>query len=160
MANFYTETEGKCWQWIECMNGQIPDYAVIGGEDINGEPIFVGRVIHKGETIPGKVVPSHKVCYIASNNKEISFNKYQVLSSRADLKWSAPKAGRLIERAILAGRTKNGNSLFVGRKWHDSRSLVVGYVSPSQKELNYPFDCRSWKCADFEILRYRKSDIL
>ena len=42
--------------WHQCYSGSVPHVApVLGGNDINGEPLYVGRAIQEGDCIPGKV---------------------------------------------------------------------------------------------------------
>lgn len=60
-----------------CYEDRIPYNAVPGGED-SGETIYIGRAVHNGEVIPGKVVPSHRCCYVASAGAEHSHREYQV----------------------------------------------------------------------------------
>ena len=40
---------------------------------------FAGRGVHNGNKNPGKVHPSHNVCYIAYGDKEFACNDYEVL---------------------------------------------------------------------------------
>ena len=43
-------------RWQDSAEGMVPHHnPVVGGHDLNGEPIYVGRVMHEGDTIPGKV---------------------------------------------------------------------------------------------------------
>jgi hypothetical protein len=42
--------------WHQCYSGSLPsNNPVLGGNDVNGESLFVGRAIQDGDTIPGKV---------------------------------------------------------------------------------------------------------
>lgn len=53
---------------------------MVGGysEDDN-EPLYIGRALHKGHLIPGKVQPTHKCCYIPYKNQEIAKVTYEIL---------------------------------------------------------------------------------
>lgn len=62
--------------WIDASNGEIPSGAVQGGAD--DEPLYVGRANHEDEVLPGKVKPSHSVCYISHGGKEQGKSDYQV----------------------------------------------------------------------------------
>lgn len=50
--------------WVQTVGGNLPEGAISGGEDA-GEPLYVGRASHEGALLPGKVPPSHAVCYVA-----------------------------------------------------------------------------------------------
>jgi hypothetical protein len=42
--------------WHQCYSGSLPsNNPVLGGNDVNGESLFVGRAIQDNDTIPGKV---------------------------------------------------------------------------------------------------------
>lgn len=62
--------------WVSASGGEIPSGAVQGGTD--GEPLYVGRARHEGGLIPGKVKPTHGVCYIPWGGEEHGKNDYEV----------------------------------------------------------------------------------
>jgi hypothetical protein len=41
--------------WEFCSNGEVPADAVIAGQTADGEPLYVGRVLHSGSQTIGKV---------------------------------------------------------------------------------------------------------
>lgn len=59
-------------------DGKIPLRAVIGGVDSSREKVYVGRIKKDGTLLPGKVVPSHKCCYVAYEGTECGSTKFQV----------------------------------------------------------------------------------
>ncbi|XP_013186208.2 trithorax group protein osa-like [Amyelois transitella] len=66
-------------KWISSKNGKVPENAVVAGNTINAEPLYIGRVSHKSSLTPGKVQPALGCCYISYGGTEISFRKYEVL---------------------------------------------------------------------------------
>lgn len=50
--------------WVQAANGDIPEGALQGGTDCNGEPIYVARGHHEGALLPGKLACSHGVCFV------------------------------------------------------------------------------------------------
>ena len=69
---------GSAGVWCDVVGGIIPPGAVEGGRDVDG-PLYVGRAKHVGDSfIPGKVNPSHGVCYIPWGGEEIGKSEYQV----------------------------------------------------------------------------------
>ncbi|KAI5639728.1 farnesoic acid 0-methyl transferase domain-containing protein [Phthorimaea operculella] len=68
-------------------NGVVPVGAVVGGysEDVH-EPFYVGRAAHNGHVIPGKVQPSHKVCFIPFEGQEIAKKKYEILVEPSEVR--------------------------------------------------------------------------
>ncbi|CAH1961261.1 unnamed protein product [Acanthoscelides obtectus] len=66
-------------QWVACSGGNIPPNALTAGQSEDGEPLYVGRVVHDGALVVGKVQPSHGVCYIPYGGEEKSFPEYEIL---------------------------------------------------------------------------------
>lgn len=56
----------------------MPDKALKSGFSECGEILYVGRVKHQGKITPGKVHPSHQVCYVPFDGKEVSYQGYEV----------------------------------------------------------------------------------
>ncbi|KAK9731957.1 Protein of unknown function (DUF3421) [Popillia japonica] len=68
--------------WIDCSGGNIPPNALTAGQSEDGEPLYVGRVLHEGTMTVGKVQQSHGVCYIPYGGNELGFPDYQILVTR------------------------------------------------------------------------------
>ncbi|CAH1161215.1 unnamed protein product [Phyllotreta striolata] len=66
-------------QWIATSGGNIPPNALTAGQSEEGEPLYIGRVVHDGALTVGKVQQSHGVCYIPYGGQELSFPDYEVL---------------------------------------------------------------------------------
>ena len=128
--------------WSPAGPGWYPTpQAVVGGYDLNGETIYVGRTLHSsGDVIPGKVVPSHGVCYVSWGGNEHPARAYQVMQAHAGviLQWSPSSGYGVPPGAIQAGATSTGEALFVGRVQHGG-SFAVGKVQPSHNALYIPF---------------------
>lgn len=67
------------YTWVKSSGGVFLDNALIGGSTKNGEELFVGRAIHKGYSLPGKIHPSHKCIYVSFNGAEIAYKNYEIL---------------------------------------------------------------------------------
>ena len=64
---------------MDINDGQIPVRAVLGGLDLSGEKIYVGRIKRdNGALLTGKIVPSHQTCYVAFDGAEYGSSEYQV----------------------------------------------------------------------------------
>ena len=113
-----------------------------------------GRALHEsGDLIPGKVVPSHGVCYVAWGSREHAMRNYQVLNTRpgVEMIWY-PTSGSIIPTgAVQAGVTTSGEPLFIGRHEHEG-SYVIGKIQPSHEVLYVSFSGEEVPYRDFEIL--------
>ncbi|CAH1173738.1 unnamed protein product [Phaedon cochleariae] len=70
------------FHWLPDYGGRVPYGAVEGGRTSSGEPLYIGRVHHQGSHTVGKIHPSHGVCYIPFDGKEVSYRNYEVLLRR------------------------------------------------------------------------------
>lgn len=140
--------------WDHAHHGWVPHgKAVVGGYDINGETIYVGRALCSGDIIPGKIVPSHQTCYVPWGHQEHSVKEYQVLTMSGDVQvtWVPASNGEVPTGAIEGGRTCNGEKLFIGRAHHHG-SHVVGKVHPSHRFLYIPFGGKEESLSNYEVL--------
>ena len=65
-------------QWIPCSNGTLPENAVEGGQDQNGQKLYVARANHAGGKIPGKFSVATGKAYIPFNTTEHEKDEYEV----------------------------------------------------------------------------------
>lgn len=66
------------FKWIQASDGFVPENAVVGGRSMSGEKLFVGRTIHSGFNVPGKICKRSKCIYVAYGG-EFSHKEYEVL---------------------------------------------------------------------------------
>ena len=72
------------YDWIPSSNGQVPPRAIQGGYTSTGEVLYIGRKVHKGVLIPGKVHPSHGGLFVAYGGEEHAYQfGYEILVARA-----------------------------------------------------------------------------
>lgn len=110
--------------WVPSGGGQVPVSAVAGGTD--GETIYVARARHEGALIPGKLVPSHGVVYIAWGGGEHAHAEYEVLCGCSTM-WVPVQGDHIPPQAQPAGETEAGEPLFVGRVNHEG-AVTIGKV--------------------------------
>lgn len=73
------------YKWVAGSKGEVPMNAVIGGEGVNidgtdySEKFFIGRALHEGIYIPGKIQPSHGLLYFPIDGNEAGDEHYHVL---------------------------------------------------------------------------------
>jgi hypothetical protein len=68
---------GRDYSWVPARFGQIPDGAVVGGHDANGQGLYVCRGEYQGEKHPGKIVGQN--CNFGWGGQEITTPYYEVL---------------------------------------------------------------------------------
>ncbi|XP_055684908.1 natterin-3-like [Lutzomyia longipalpis] len=123
--------------WLPASEGQVPPGAVIGGHEVGGEKLYIARARHSGALIPGKLVPSHRCCYVAWGGREHAVKHYEVLCNCPG-KWIPASRGNLTPRALQGGTSEKGETLYVGRANHRG-SQTIGKVHPSHKLCYIPY---------------------
>lgn len=140
-------------EWRHASAGYVASDAVEGGNDVNGEPLLVGRAWESGDLIPGKIVQSHGCCYVAYGGDELKHTAYEFLVKPAygSFGWVRAADGEIPGGAIQGGHTSKGETLYIGRAHHKG-SFVIGKVHPSHKTLYVPFGGKEHKHHEYEIL--------
>lgn len=134
----------------------LPPYAVVGGNDCDGTPIYVGRSFHEGENMPAKVIPSKRCAYIAFGGAEHTKTTYDVLVGQG-YAWVPCAGGSVPPNAVRTGNTRSGEPLYVGRGHHGG-SLAVGKIHPSHGCLYIPFGGQEVRVNTYEVLVYERRD--
>ncbi|XP_054280297.1 protein lifeguard 1-like isoform X1 [Macrosteles quadrilineatus] len=65
--------------WEEDRDGRVPPAAMVIGQTVDGENLYMGRTMHDGTLTPGKIQPSHRCLYIPYGGHEIKYHAYEVL---------------------------------------------------------------------------------
>ncbi|XP_064466160.1 natterin-3-like [Ornithodoros turicata] len=149
----YTRTSyRKLCHWVSMSDGRVPAHAVVGGID-SGSDIYIGRAEHDGDIIPGKVVPSHNVCYVPHGGREHAKPSYQVLVAldESHFGWERESGGRLPPGAVQGGATADGEPLYIGRTYHDG-TLTIGKIQCSHGSLYIPHGGDEHKYSDYQVL--------
>ncbi|XP_055322242.1 uncharacterized protein LOC129578126 [Sitodiplosis mosellana] len=141
---------GGSLRWVPASNGQVPHGSVEGGRDLEGEPLFVGRARHEGDLIPGKLVPSHKVTYVAYGGLEHPHRNYEVLVGCRP-RWVQVTGNRIPPNAIQGGKTSGGEPLFIGRVHHKG-TLTIGKIHPSHDVCYIPYGGQELPFRTYEAL--------
>ncbi|CAF4789213.1 unnamed protein product [Pieris macdunnoughi] len=131
--------------WVDASSGQLPPGAVVGGQDCNGEPIYVVRAQHEGALIPGKLVASHGCAYVPWGGVENGKPEYQVLVGGPS-NWVPTSGSNVPPGAFPGGESEDGEPLYIGRVRHEG-SITTGkvqqthgvcYISFAGQELGFP----------------------
>ncbi|XP_036342466.1 uncharacterized protein LOC118751757 [Rhagoletis pomonella] len=143
--------------WVHSSPYQpVPPFAVIGGHDSDGTPIYVGRSFHEGDNLPAKVVPSKGAGYVCWGGREITKSHYEILVGQG-YAWVPCYGGSVPPNAVRTGTTRTGEPLYVGRG-HHANSLTVGKIHPSHGCLYIPFGGQEVRIATYEVLIKQSTD--
>ncbi|CAB3239749.1 unnamed protein product [Arctia plantaginis] len=136
--------------WVDAAGGAVPPGAVVGGQDCNGEPIYVARARHEGAVIPGKLVASHGVTFVAWGGSEHGKPEYQVLVGGPN-NWIRTNGANVPPGAFPGGESEDGEPLYIGRVNHEG-SLTTGKVQQSHGVCYISFAGQELGFPDYEVL--------
>lgn len=134
--------------WVAAASGEVPAESVKGGFD-GAEQLFIARARHEGDLIPGKLQPSHGVCYVAWGGGEHGHGEYEVLCAGSG-EWVPVHDGNIPPNAMPGGETSEGEPLFIGRATHDG-TVTVGKVQPSHGCCYISYGGQELAYKEFEI---------
>lgn len=131
--------------WVKMQYNQIPQNAVNGGEDINGNILYVCRTAHSGTTVPGKVVGNK--CNYNWGTVEYTSSNYEILVGNGYY-WSGEDID--YDSAVSAG-TANNQNYYICRAVLNDGSTHPGRLQ--NNKCNYGFGGKGYASNAFEILQ-------
>nr|WCR32668.1 farnesoic acid O-methyltransferase isoform A [Pyrrhocoris apterus] len=134
--------------WLSDSGGRVPPNAVKGGFD--NEQLYIGRAHFKGTLTPGKIHPSHGVCYVPWGGEEHACPEYEVLCDCRGV-WVKATGVNVPPNAIKGGVTEDGEPLYIGRAVHNS-TMTVGKVQKSHGKCYIPYAGGEIGTENYEVL--------
>lgn len=142
--------QASCWEagrprWTDASSGSVGGEAVLGGHDGRGE-FFVGRALHGGAWVPGKISAVDGCCYVPSGGQEHKYSEYQALDMRpGTYRWEGERQGAFAAGAVPVGR------FFVARGSH-GKDVIPGKLHPEEALCYFPHHRKEHSCAEYEVL--------
>ncbi|KAH8272559.1 hypothetical protein KR026_006266, partial [Drosophila bipectinata] len=136
--------------WVSSSGRNIVPGTVVGGHDADGDQIFVGRAYHEGDMLPAKVIPNKGCAYVPYGGGEVVKHDFELLAGYG-YGWVHDSHGNVPGNAVLAGRTSDGEPLFIGRAHHHG-SLTPGKIHQSHHCLYIPFGGEEVRLDHYEVL--------
>ncbi|XP_055918204.1 uncharacterized protein LOC129950333 [Eupeodes corollae] len=138
-------------RWVaSSADSPIPPFAVLGGQDSDGAPIYVGRSYHEGDTLPAKVVPNKHCAYVSWGGREIVKSEFEVLVGENYRFVNCPTHTIPVD-AVRAGNTVDGEPLYIGRCSFEG-SETVGKIHPTHRCLYIPYGGEEHRMDCYEVL--------
>ncbi|KAA3674087.1 uncharacterized protein DEA37_0014321 [Paragonimus westermani] len=142
--------------WIHAEGGHVPPKAIDAGGGV-----YVGRMHHAGDLIPGKVIPRFGHAYCSHAGQEHTHSSYEVLcdtcapSTRHCYRWEYASGGHVPKSAIVAGLADNGSPLYIARV-EINGERVVGKVHDGHPCAYFPYGGEEHRMPDYEVLVLEK----
>lgn len=125
----------------------VPSNAVEGGEDSNGDTLYICRTSHSGTTVPGKVVGGK--CNYNWGTTEYASGTYDILVGTGEY-WTRD----LNTRTALAAAVGTGQDFYICSA-HTQNGSHPGRLQNGK--CNYSYGGRGYSTTDFEVLNGRAS---
>ncbi|KAJ8952532.1 hypothetical protein NQ318_003328 [Aromia moschata] len=148
-----TTAAAYCWKSVGV--SKIPKIGFRGGTDVEGNPIYVGRVDHVGDVLPGSIFLNKKIACASHSGRQYCKDKFEVLCcNKPCFEWVPSHAGEILPNMVVGGKTNVGESLYVGRVHHRA-TQTVGKIHPSHKVCYIPFAGEEIMYQRYEALIYK-----
>lgn len=139
---------------MEAEHGLIPSNAIAGGQE-DGKYVYIVRFKSKeGNYIIGKLVEGNKSAEALHSGVQIS-SFYQILinsDQKQKFKWMTTNGKNLPKNAFVACK-EEGDSIYVGRLFHFSGSILIDKFNTSQLPLFLTHDeYKKRRDHQFEVL--------
>ncbi|KAF8588707.1 carbohydrate-binding module family 12 protein [Ramaria rubella] len=145
--------------WILTNGKNIPRGAILGGQDANGQPVFIARAFHEGGVQVGKAGPQFELGGVVGyNHKEFQVGAYEVLigDGRA-VRWVDThghlKPAGLGCRLVEGGHEEDGTFLFIARADH-KHGVYPGKASEVLDGAYIPYDGNEECKNSYRVLAY------
>merc|ERR1712137_1049674 len=114
---------------------------------------YTSVVKHDGTLMPGKVVSTHKACYVARGDQERAEESYQVLirNQHCEFAWVAVSDGQIPNGALQGGVAEDKEAVFIGRGMVEG-ATSVGPVYPSRGVCTLPYGGQMIETSEYEVL--------
>lgn len=146
MSESGSESEGSDssfhLEWVEALNGDIPEGAVDGGYDDKKEKLYVARGLYKDILLAGYLHPKDGVAYVCLDGNVGKLSAYEVLCN-TNLKWVDSSVEDDIvgwdteESTIACARAKHKDSLLPGMFHVDNGYTYAVYQGKELAFKNY-----------------------
>jgi len=139
--------------WKSARADKMPMRAVLAGIDSDGGNVYVGRSKRDNALLPGKVVSTHRVCYVACGDQEQTEDNFQVLirNQHCEFVWVAASDGQVPNGALQGGVSEDKEALFIGRCLIEG-ATSIGPVYPSRGVCAIPYGGQVTDMTDYEVL--------
>lgn len=112
--------------------------------------MYVGRALHDGSLIPGKVNLTLGSCFVGWNGNEFEKTEFEVLCGMNSI-WVKCSEANIPSNAFPGGRTHSSEALYIGRANHNG-TLSVGSVQRSYSACFVSYAEKEYEYKDYEIL--------
>uniref|UniRef100_A0A1L8EIG8 Uncharacterized protein n=1 Tax=Haematobia irritans TaxID=7368 RepID=A0A1L8EIG8_HAEIR len=144
------------YKWVHSSAySNIPPNAVVGGNDFDGDMIYVGRSFHHGDMLVIKIIPAKRLAFASWRGEEIPKDHFEILCGR-NLVWRHCYNHMIPDNAVVCGTTSLDQPVYIGRG-HYEGSLTVGRVSKVHRALFIPFKGVERRLETYEILVEEKN---
>ncbi|CAH8631852.1 unnamed protein product [Dicrocoelium dendriticum] len=146
---------GKGYQmtlsWVPTNGVGVPKGAICAGDGV-----YVGRAKHRGDVIPGSLVPADGMVYVSYGGNSHPKKTFEVLCATGfntcpAFQWKKDQRGHTPRNALVGGVSEYGDPLYVARTVLDGK-CVVGKVHNGHTCGYFPHEGKEVSEDKYEVL--------
>lgn len=122
---YFSSTSSNKPRWENVVDGHVPVDAFKAGRERNAI-VYIAKAFHNYDLIPGKRISGHTHAYVSFGGEEVAKENYKVLCGYAYYWVPYPSSEGCfpIERAVIGGKTANGEHLYIARVVHKGVDVI------------------------------------
>ncbi|CAE6439130.1 unnamed protein product [Rhizoctonia solani] len=144
--------------WLLTHGTEIPHNALVCGEDIDGNPLYVCRTFHRGGVHFGKASRGYKTgAMFGYDGKELEIEFYEVLvANEHSVRWETATYPFIVRKynggtLVEGGNEHDGSPLFIARAFYWG-GTHPGKTSSMLKGANITFAGKEHCLKDYQVL--------
>ena len=142
-------------EWIPASNGGIPPRdVVLGGNENNGQPLFICSARYNEGRHPGKIRPGFNGCNIPWGGREITVPDYEVLVHEHRYGWIPAENGGIPGGAVPGGG-EHGHFLFICHAEFEG-GVHPGKLASEFGGCNIPYGGKEITVRSYGVLVHRR----
>lgn len=125
-------------------------HSAVGGNEA-GQDLYIGRASHCDSLTPGKIPENNLKCILPWGTIANIKEEFEVLVCPGGANWAAAQEGQAPVNAFPAGHSEDGETLFIGRVFHEG-AVVVGKMQPSHRVCYIAYGGKELNFKQYEVL--------
>ncbi|XP_031574433.1 uncharacterized protein LOC116308188 [Actinia tenebrosa] len=141
-------------KWVKASYGEVPAYAVAGGEDFPGEVLYVARIQLSTGLTPGKMDQSSNMAHASWGGKEENSYHYEILTNpgwKSHLEWKKSSGSNPPANAVVGG-SDSRQPVYVVRILYSDGHMIPGKASYTQGLAHVGYGGKEYVAREWWVL--------
>ena len=136
-------------QWVLVSDGVTPAYALQGGYEADGTPLYIARIKYEGGIHIGNARANTREAFIPYGGKELIITPYELYTGKG--RWVKVSGVKSPKGAVVGGNENDGTDFLIARAfieggWH------IGKLRRNASQAFIPYGGKEEIVTNFEVL--------